>query len=135
MPSYDYRCNSCGRAFALFFKSIKDYNPDAPHTCPHCQSTDVARRIRRVAIQKPSRDLSQLSSNEMLSVLDSGNSREVGRMFQQVAETAGANAGDLGATYNEATQRLLKGESIDRVERDLSSRDEPAAPASSSTND
>src|SRR5262245_31573538 len=117
MPSYDYRCNTCGRTFALFFKSIKDYNPDASHNCPHCQSIDVARRIKRVAIQKPSRDLSQLSSNEMLSVLDGGNSREVGKMFQQVAETAGANADDLGATYNEATQRLLKGESIQSVER------------------
>jgi putative FmdB family regulatory protein len=130
MPSYDYRCNTCGRTFALFFKSIKAYDPAAPQTCPHCQSTDVARRIRRVAIQKPSRDLSQLSSNEMLSVLDGGNSREVGKMFQQVAETAGGDVGDLGETYNEATRRLLKGESIDSVERDLSSRDEPAAASS-----
>jgi putative FmdB family regulatory protein len=120
MPSYDYRCNHCGRSFALFFKSIKDYDPAAPHICPHCQSIDVVRRIKRVAIPKQGRDLSQLSSGEMLNVFNSGDSKEVGKMFDQVTQTTGA---DAGSTYNEATQRLLKGETMDSVERDLSSRD------------
>ena len=119
MPSYDYRCNNCGRTFALFFKSIKDYDPASAQTCPHCQSTDVARRIKKVAIPKQGRDLSQLSSGEMLNVFNSGDSKEVGKMFQQVTDTTGV---DAGSTYNEATQRLLKGESMDSVERDLSSR-------------
>ncbi|MEZ4669023.1 MAG: zinc ribbon domain-containing protein [Anaerolineae bacterium] len=124
MPSYDYRCNQCGRPFALFFKSIKDYDPAAEHTCPHCQSSDVVRRIRRVAIQKPGRDLSSLNSNEMLNVFNSGNPREVGKMFEQVAATTGE---DLGGDFNEATERLLKGESMDSVEQDLSSRSGNAA--------
>ena len=119
MPSYDYRCNNCGRTFALFFKSIKDYDPAAAQTCPHCQSADVARRIKRVAIPKQGRDLSQLSSGEMLNVFNSGDSKEVGKMFQQVTDTTGI---DAGSTYNEATERLIKGESMDSVERDLSSR-------------
>lgn len=134
MPSYDYRCNNCGRTFALFYKSFKDYDPEGEHVCPHCQSTDVVRRIRRVAIQKPGRDLSSLSANEMLSVLDSGNSQEVGKMFQQVAETAGGDAGDLSPVYHEATDRLLKGESMQSVENDLSSR-ESSTPASTSSDD
>lgn len=119
MPSYDYRCNNCGRTFALFFKSIKDYDPAAAQTCPHCQSADVARRIKRVAIPKQGRDLSQLSSGEMLNVFNSGDSKAVGKMFRQVADTTGV---DAGSTYNEATERLIKGESMDSVERDLSSR-------------
>lgn len=116
MPMYDYRCNQCGRTFGLFYKSYKDYETAVGQTCPNCASTEVIRRISRVTIAQPSRDLSGLSANEMLSVLDSGDSREVGQMFQQVADSAG---GDLGETYNIATKRLLKGESIDRVERDL----------------
>ena len=119
MPSYDYRCNHCGRSFALFFKSIKDYDPAVPHICPHCQSTEVVRRIQRVAIPKQGRDLSQLSSGDMLNVFNSGDSKEVGKMFEQVTQTTGV---DAGATYNEATQRLLKGETMDSVERDLSTR-------------
>ncbi|MEO8612494.1 MAG: FmdB family zinc ribbon protein [Chloroflexota bacterium] len=116
MPTYDYRCNHCGRKFALFYKSYKDYETSTSHICPHCQSTDVTRRISRVAIAQPTRDLSNLSSNDMLSVLDGGNSREVGKMFQQVADSTGENLGD---NFNEATRRLTKGESIDKVERDL----------------
>jgi putative FmdB family regulatory protein len=119
MPYYDYRCNNCGRPFALFYKSYKDYEAAESFTCPNCGSTDVTRRIRRVAIAQPSRDLSSISSNEMLSVMEGGDSREVGRMFQQVADTTGE---DLGATYTETAQRLLKGESMDSVERDLASR-------------
>lgn len=117
MPSYDYRCNQCGRVFALFFKSVKDYETAEPR-CTHCQSADVNRRIRRVAIAKPGRDMSSFSANEMLSVLDSGNSREIGTMFQQVAETTGVDPGD---SYRDAAERLTKGESIESVERDLSS--------------
>jgi putative FmdB family regulatory protein len=116
MPMYDYRCNACGRPFALFYKTYKDYDAAQP-VCPHCGSADVGRRIKRVAIASPSRDLSNLSSNEMLSVLDGGNSQEIGKLFQQVGDTAGV---DMGETYTEATKRLLKGESVDKVERDLS---------------
>jgi hypothetical protein len=85
------------------------------------------RRIKRVAIAAPSRDLSGLSPNEMLSVLDGGNSREVGKMFQQVAATTGE---DLGDSFNDAARRLTKGESIDRVERDLAANT-PSPSASS----
>lgn len=117
MPSYDYRCNQCGRTFALFFKSVRDYETAEPR-CAHCQSAAVIRRIRRVAIARPSRDMSGFSANEMLSVLEGGNSREIGTMFQQVAETTGV---DPGESYREAAERLARGESIESVEHDLSS--------------
>jgi putative FmdB family regulatory protein len=119
MPTYDFRCNNCGRSFALFYKSYKDYEGAQAYTCPHCQSIDTTRRIRRVAIAAPTKDFANMSSNDMLSVMEGGDSREVGTMFQQVADTAGE---DLGATYRETADRLLKGESMDSVERDLGSR-------------
>ncbi len=115
MPSYDFRCNSCGRRFALFYKSYKDYEAATP-ACPHCHSLQVARRITRVAIARPSLNLANLSSDEMLSVLDGGNPREIGTLFQQVGESAGV---DMDETYRDATRRLLKGESLESVERDL----------------
>lgn len=122
MPSYDFRCKHCGRPFSQFYKSVKDYEAGTGLICPHCGSADVARRIRRVAIPRPSRDLSRLSASEMLSVMNSDNPREVGTMFQQVIESAGGDLGDIGGTIQEAAGRLLKGESIDSVERDLASR-------------
>mgnify|MGYP005846097763 CR=1 FL=1 len=116
MPSYDFRCNSCGRRFALFYKTYKDYEAAAP-VCPHCHSAQVTRRITRVAIARASQNLANLSSDEMLSVLDGGNPREIGSLFEQVGETAGA---DMDEVYRDATRRLLKGESLEKVEHDLS---------------
>jgi putative FmdB family regulatory protein len=119
MPDYDYRCKSCGRRFTLFYKSYAEYDAAAPR-CPHCEAADPTRIISRVAIQKPGRDYSRLSSDEMLSVLETGDSRQVGEMFDQV----GGGDPALGAEYHEATQKLLKGESIEKVEKDLGGGDD-----------
>ncbi len=114
MPVYDYRCKHCGRRLQLFYKSYKDYD-QATHTCPHCGSTDLTRLISRVAIAKPTKDFANMESNEMLNVLEGGDSREVGEMMRQL----GQDEAGLGDTYNEVTNRLLKGESPDKIERDL----------------
>lgn len=114
MPTYDYRCKACGTSFALFYKTYKDYDA-AQKTCPNCGAVDLSRLITGVTLAAPTRDYSKMSSGEMLSVLDSGNSKEVGRMFQQV----GGGAPELGADYHTTTQRLLNGEKMDKVERDL----------------
>lgn len=102
MPSYDFRCNQCGRAFSRFFKSIHDYQPEAAQPCPHCQSTATSRRIRGVAIPRPGRDYSQLSSDEMLSVLNGGQEAEMERMFNQVAESAGVDPGEVAQQASQA---------------------------------
>ena len=85
----------------------------------------LLRNETGVAIQKPSRDFTTMSSGEMLSVLDSGDSRQVGEMFQQV----GGGAPELGVDYREATERLLQGEPMHKVEQDLQAREQPVAPA------
>lgn len=119
MPAYDYRCKACGREFTLTYKTYQAFD-QAVRACPNCGGSDLARLIKRVAVQRPSRDFSSMSSGDMLSVLESGDSRQVGEMFRQV----GGDAPDLGADFHEATERLLKGESLDQVERDLGSSEE-----------
>jgi putative FmdB family regulatory protein len=114
MPNYDYKCQSCGNRFSLFYKTYTDYD-SAHKICPNCQSDHLSRLITRVAIQQPTRDYGKMNSNQMLSVLQSGDSRQVGEMFNQIG---GADP-RLGAEYHETTQRLLKGESVEKVERDL----------------
>jgi putative FmdB family regulatory protein len=131
MPSYDYRCNDCQERFNLFFKTYADYDTQDKH-CPNCQSANVARTIHKINVQSPSRDYRKLSSNEMLSVLETGDSRQVGEMFQQI----GAGNPQLGKQYHDATQKLLDGESKDNVEKALkadSPATEPAKPTPPST--
>jgi putative FmdB family regulatory protein len=125
MPSYDYRCKQCGTRFSLFYKTYADYDAAERH-CPNCNSIELSRLIDRVAVQTPTRDYTRMSSNEMLSVFESGDSRQVGEMFQQV----GGSSPELGLQYHEATKKLLSGEKMDKVERDLRANESSSKPTS-----
>ena len=114
MPTYDYRCKTCGTRFSLFYKTYADYDAATPE-CPQCAATDLARLIGSVRFAAPGRDYTTMSSGDMLSVLESGDSRQVGEMFEQV----GGGDPQLGKQYHDTTQRLLKGESVEKVEKDL----------------
>lgn len=119
MPSYDYRCNHCGRALILNYSNYQAYDEATP-TCPHCDSTDLTRLISRVSIAKSSRDYASMDSNQMLSVLEGTDSREVGEMFKQV----GASVPGADREYHEVTDRLLRGDKMDSVEADMRDKSE-----------
>jgi putative FmdB family regulatory protein len=119
MPSYDYRCNTCGRPLVFSYRTYQAYD-EAERVCPHCGSADLTRLISRVAIAKPTQKYANMSSREMLSVLEGGDSREIGTLFQQVG--AGVPSGD--GEYHEVTNRLLQGEKPDSIESDLRDRSE-----------
>ena len=83
MPQYDYRCKRCQQRFALFYKTYARYEAAAPQ-CPNCASRELSRLITQVAIPKSGQDYAKMSSGEMLSVLESGDARQVDEMFRQV---------------------------------------------------
>lgn len=118
MPSYEFRCNTCGRPVTLFYKRVADYEA-AQHgeqTCPHCGGIGLTRQIRRVAFAKPTKDYTRMSSGEMLSVFENGDSREVGRMIHEVGGDAALN----DAVMSDAARRLMNGDNPAKVEHDLS---------------
>lgn len=114
MPQYDFRCKNCNTRFAVFYKTYTDYDNAIPE-CSSCGHTDLSRLITSVAINKPGHDYTSMSSNQMLSVLEAGDSRQVGEMFQQV----GSGDPTLGAQYHETTKKLLDGQNLNKVEKDL----------------
>jgi len=128
MPAYDFRCNECGEEFSQFYKSISAY-ANATTTCPNCESTDLARVIDKVNVGGGGHDYTKMGVDEMLGVFEAGDSKEVGKMFNQIGGTNPA----LGAQYHETTRRLMDGESMDTVEKDLQSRqakkDTPKTPS------
>jgi putative FmdB family regulatory protein len=130
MPAYDFRCNNCGKEFSLRFASIKAYESETP-ICPNCQSKELNRIIRKVNVAAPSRDFTRMNSQEMLSVFESGDSKQVGQMFDQVGGTNPA----LGVEYHEATKRLLKGESMDNVESSLKAKQDSNTASSADKKD
>ena len=54
------------------------------------------------------------------AVLEGGDSREIGTLFQQVGAAVPSSDGE----YHEVTNRLLKGEKPDSIESDLRGRSE-----------
>ena len=130
--TYKFQMEDIAQRTVLLFFSVLDAQEEVRTATLILQNNRQVnaigeRRIERGNTPRRGRDLSRLWENEMLSVLDSGQSKDVGRMFQQVAESTGA---DPGATYTEANERLLKGESIPNVEKALSDKAAPPpAPA------
>jgi putative FmdB family regulatory protein len=134
MPAYDFRCNTCGATLTLVYKTFAAYDAATP-ACTQCGSTDLTRIITHVNIGKPtqSHNYKDMSANEMLSVLESGDSRAVGEMMKQVG--AGASKSQLGEDYHNAADALSRGVDANTVERDLgagalgeSKQDAPSKP-------
>lgn len=87
MPIYDFRCDSCGQRFSLRYKSYAAYDRAQPR-CAECGSVDLTRVISRVSIAKAGRDYAGMSANEMLSVLEGGDKRQVDALYRQVGASA-----------------------------------------------
>ncbi|MEO0560573.1 MAG: zinc ribbon domain-containing protein [Chloroflexota bacterium] len=130
MPAYEFRCETCGEEFSVFYKTMTAYDAATP-ACPVCEGTTLSRLITSVNISKPRADhnFRDMSPTQMLSVLESGDSKAVGEMMRQVGD--GTSRSALGEDYHNAAEALSRGVSPDKVERDLSagalgaSSDEP----------
>ena len=103
MPTYDFRCKSCDARFSIHYKTYADYDAATPH-CPECAGQSLHRLISSVTIARPGRDYTRMSSQEMLSVFDSGDSRQVGEMFSQV----GGTSPELGKQYHDAAEQSCR---------------------------
>lgn len=129
MPAYEFRCKACRAEFTLRYASVADYEAAAERACPRCGASHLDRIIRRVQVKALSRDFTKMSSDEMLGVLESGDTRQVGAMFDQIG---GADP-EMGAEYHEVTKSLLRGDSMEKVERQMEeierSNPTPSSPA------
>ena len=87
MPQYDFRCKNCQLRFSLRYRSYAEYDA-ATRVCPDCASAELSRLITGVTLRKPGRDYGKMTAGEMLSVLESGDQRQVKEMYQQVGGAA-----------------------------------------------
>ena len=115
MPVYEYRCQECGRLARLRF-SFAEYGQVEP-VCPHCHSTQLTRRIGRVAVAK-SEDgrIDSLMDDSALANLDEDDPRAIGQFMRKMSSEMGE---DLGDEFNEVVGRLEKGESPEQIEQSM----------------
>lgn len=118
MPTYEYRCNACGRKVTLFYKTYADHDAATP-ACPRCGSVDLTRLISRVAIRRPS--LSRLLSGDAdddsaFDDFDDSDPRMLGRALREMSEETGEEMGD---EFDEVVGRLERGENPEEIEATL----------------
>jgi putative FmdB family regulatory protein len=134
MPTYEFRCNDCGRKVSLFYKTYADYD-HAAHTCPRCRGTNLTRLISRVAIRRS--PLSRLMSagddvdDSAFDDLADSNPRTMGRVLREMGGEMGE---DMGPEFEEVVGRLEHGESPEDIETSMPDLlgDSPAPDAGSS---
>ncbi len=116
MPSYDFRCKDCGRAFSLFYGSYAEREKATP-ACPQCQSTHLSHVIRRISFLTPEETrMERLADPSRLAGLDENDPRSMGHLMREMASEAGE---DLGSELGEVVDRLEAGESPESIERSM----------------
>jgi putative FmdB family regulatory protein len=114
MPTYDYRCLNCRRRFDVFM-SYSEYGKTAVH-CPHCQSTQVQRRVSRVRfLRGDDSRFEDLGDPSQLDGLEN-DPYAMGRMMKKMSSELGE---DMGPEFKEVVDRLEKGQSPDEIEKAL----------------
>ncbi len=111
LPIYDYRCQSCRRRFAVFFRT---YSQVGSARCEHCGSEQVARLAPRVA-QLTSEDarLDRLSDPSSLGDVDENDPASVARWAKRLGKEMGE---DVGPEFDGAMDDLATGGTSDEPE-------------------
>lgn len=104
MPIYDYRCQTCHKRFAVFFRS---YSEIAPARCQHCGSEQVGRLAPRVAaLTSEDARLDRLSDPSSLGDVDENDPASVARWAKRLGREMGE---DLGDEFDDAMEGLADG--------------------------
>ncbi len=114
MPTYEYRCLDCRKRFEVFMK-FSEYGVKAV-TCPHCQSSNVQRRIGKVRVARSDESrLSSLADPSNLANLDE-DPRTLGKMMREMSHEVGE---DMGGEFDEVVSRLESGQNPEDIEREI----------------
>jgi len=114
MPTYEFLCLNCRKPFEKRL-SFDEYDT-AAITCPHCSSSRVQRRIRKVAVSAGDRTrLEDMSDPAAMSALEN-DPRALGRMMREMSSQVGE---DMGGEFDEVVSRLEKGETPDQIEQSM----------------
>lgn len=114
MPSYDFRCLDCRKRFDVFL-TYAEYGKKQV-TCPHCQSTNVQRRIGRVRVARSdARRLEEIGDPSNLAHVDD-DPRELARTLRQLRQESGEAVPD---EFDEVVGRLEAGQSPEQIEASM----------------
>jgi len=113
MPTYDFICNTCNQRFDVFL-TYAEYGKKTV-VCPHCDSTDVRRRMTRVRIAK-SEETRMESMTDDFSGFEGleDDPKAMGKMMRKMGREMGE---EMPPEFDEVVDRLESGQSPDDIEK------------------
>ena len=107
MPIYEFRCASCNRKVAIFYRSM---TVDATGTCEHCGSTDLRRLFSSFRVMKPAFNANNLNKAELLDGVNYTDPRSMANFFNKMQDTF---QDEPNEHMSEMVSRLEKGEAVE----------------------
>lgn len=115
MPTYDYRCEECGKRTAIV-QSYEEYG-QKPIACPQCGSGKLQRLINRVRFARSEESrLDSLSDPGAWGDFDENDPRSMARMMRKMGQEMGE---ELPGEFDEVVDRLEAGESPESIEETM----------------
>ena len=115
MPTYEYRCNECGKGVSLFL-SYEEYGKKAVQ-CPHCGSDSLQRVLSRVRFMRSEESrLDSISDPSNWAGLDEEDPRSMARMMRKMGQEMGE---ELPPEFDEVVDRLEAGEDPEEIESSM----------------
>lgn len=115
MPSYDYRCRSCGKRSSIY-QRYEEYG-EVPVACPHCQSEELERLIQRVRVVRSEESrLDSLADPSGWGDIDENDPKSLARMMRQMGSEMGE---EMPPEFDEVIGRLEAGESPEDIEESM----------------
>lgn len=115
MPTYEYRCNECGKGVSIFL-SYEDYGKVAVQ-CSHCGSESLKRVLSRVRFMRSEESrLDSISDPSNWAGIDEEDPRSMARMMRKMGQELGE---ELPPEFDEVVDRLESGEDPEDIESSM----------------
>jgi len=115
MPTYDYRCNDCGKR-NLIYQAYEDYGV-IPVVCKYCSGEKLERIISRIRVARSDESrIESLADPRAWGDLDESDPRSMAKMMRKMGSELGE---EMPPEFDEVIDRLESGESPDEIEKNL----------------
>ena len=115
MPTYEFRCLSCGERVSIYL-TYEEYGATTV-CCPHCESEDLQRLITRVRFARSEESrMDSLSDPGQWGDFDESDPRSMARMMRKMSNEMGE---EMPAEFDEVVDRLEHGESPEDIEKSM----------------
>jgi putative FmdB family regulatory protein len=115
MPTYEYRCQDCGKRVAIY-QTYEEYGRVAV-ACPKCGGNRLTRLLNRVRIARSEESrLDSLADPSDWGDVDEEDPRSLARMMRKMGSELGE---DVPPEFDEVVGRLESGERPEEIEESM----------------